>query len=389
MPRFSYHVYHLETPISPLSDRWKKRLPLARHMSGGNHAEIYMSYGEYFDAARSFFERDGCDMLCLALTRRLEQTITPGDLREIRIILEKHGEFYHPARIETTLGGQTFCFVLNIALSESGNRHIKDEYHNLKKLNDEFAVSFLPRVYVFGDIDFQEKRNIRMFLGDWFEGYHEFHLSRDTSDNQFKIRVWDDENGRFFLNSEQTTTLYTQAAKIMTYYYNVQTFEHISAWHHAAGDFVVKLDQGGLDVKLISVRKYTPLFQDVNDQDHAVENAKLVLQALLIFFLNLSIKMRLDRIDGIGDFVWSDPWVAQTTVAGVFEGLAQKRAVPSLPDSISLCFKTYLSICTRDDLLELSEFLVSTYNLSKPETAVIKKHLSEHVQSLYQAVREF
>lgn len=384
IPQFSYHIYPSETPISPHSDRWKKRLPLSRPMSGGNHAEISMTYGEYFSVARSFLERDGCDMLCSALTVRLEQTITPRDLGKIRIILEKHGEFYHPARIQTAVGGQISCFVLNIAVSESGNRYLKDEYHIIKKLNDEFVVSFLPRVYAFGDTDFGAKRKLRMFLGNWFEGYHEFHLSKDRFDNRFKVSVWDDVNGRFFLSPEQTTALYTQAAKIMTYYYNVQTFEHISAWHHAAGDFVVKQDQGGLDLKLISVRKYAPLFQDVNDE----ENAELVLQALLIFFLNLSIKMRLDRIDGIGDFVWSASWVAQTTVTGVFEGLAQKRVVPSLPDSISSCFKTYLSVCTLEDLLELSKLLVSTYHLSKPEIALIEQNLSEHVQSLFRAINE-
>ena len=387
-PRFSYHIQPFETYICPHSDCWKKRLPLSRQMSGSNHAEISMTYGEYFSVARAFFERDDCEMLCSALTARLGQTITPRDLREIRIILEKHGEFYHPARIQTAVDGHTFCFVLNIAVSESGNRYLKDEYHILKRLSDEFVVSFLPRVYIFDEIDFGAKRKIRMFLGDWFEGYHEFHLSRDTSDNQFKICVWDDANGRLFLTREQTNALYTQAAQIMTCYYNLQTFEHIAAWHHAAGDFVVKLDQGGLDLKLITVRKYAPLFQDVNDQENAAENAELVLQALLIFFLNLSIQMRLDRIDGIGGFVWSETWVAQTTVAGLFEGLAPKRTVPFLPDSISACFKSYLSVCTQADLLDLSEFLVSTHYLSKPEIALIKQNLPEHVQTLYRAINE-
>ncbi|MGD8716877.1 MAG: hypothetical protein PVG70_20145, partial [Desulfobacterales bacterium] len=72
-PRFSYHIQPFETYICPHSDCWKKRLPLSRQMSGSNHAEISMTYGEYFSAARSFLERDDCEMLCSALTARLGQ----------------------------------------------------------------------------------------------------------------------------------------------------------------------------------------------------------------------------------------------------------------------------------------------------------------------------
>jgi hypothetical protein len=43
---------------------------------------------------------------------------------------------------------------------------------------------------------------------------------------------------------------------------------------------------------------------------------------LLIFFLNLSIRMRLDRYDGVGDIVWADGPVVQSTLDGVMDGLA-------------------------------------------------------------------
>ena len=63
-----------------------------------------------------------------------------------------------------------------------------------------------------------------------------------------------------------------------------------------------------------------------------------MLQALLIFFLNLSIRMRLDRYDGVGDIVWADGLVVQSTLDGFFEGLALKPSVASMPDSIDKCF---------------------------------------------------
>ena len=99
-----------------------------------------------------------------------------------------------------------------------------------------------------------------MFLGEWFEGYNEFHISLDPADEKHKIIVWDHEHGNYFLSTDQTKALYRQAAKILTCYYNVETFEQISSWHHAAGDFVLKCQNDEIDLKLITVRQYRPMF---------------------------------------------------------------------------------------------------------------------------------
>ena len=115
----------------------------------------------------------------------------PQDIREIHIWLEKHGEFYHPARIDVLALDQKVSFVLNVAVSETGIKTIKKEYHCLTKLNDEFSLCFLPEVYGFGEVASRGGRKIRMFLGHWFEGYNEFHVSRDPSDTRNKIQVWD------------------------------------------------------------------------------------------------------------------------------------------------------------------------------------------------------
>jgi len=98
--------------------------------------------------------------------------------------------------------------------------------------------------------------------------------------------------------------------------------------------------------------------------------------------------MRLDRIDGVGAMVWSDPDVVQSTVAGFFEGLAQKPAMPALPDSVDSCFSYYLSVCRREDLFELADAVVNRFHPSASEFSLIKQHLSEHVQTLFRAIRE-
>ena len=353
-PRFSYFISPRETPVSQNSDLWLQSLPLSRHFSGENSA-ISLGHGEYFQTIRNFFENDGNEIICRALTRRLQQDVKAQDIREIHICLVKHGEFYHPARIEVLAHHQKIFFVLNVAVSETGLKTINKEYRCLLKLNDEFPICFLPEVFGFGEVASTGDRKIRMFLGHWFEGYKEFHVSRDPSDNRNKILVWDDIRSRYYLSLEQSAELYRQAARILTYYYNVESFEQIFPWHHGAGDFVVKIDKADLDLKLISARGYAPLFTNPNQLKNGEKDTELILQALLIFFLNLSIRMRLDRYDGVGDIVWADGPVVQSTLDGFFDGLALKPSVASMPDSLDNCFRYYLSVCTKEDLYELSQ----------------------------------
>ena len=386
-PQFSYFISPGETPVSQNSDLWLQSLPFSRHFSGENSA-ISLGHGEYFQTIRNFFENDGNEIICRALTRRLQQDVKAQDIREIQICLVKHGEFYHPARIEALAHRHKISFVLNVAVSESGLKTIYREYSCLLKLNDEFPICFLPEVFGFGEVASTGDRKIRMFLGHWFEGYQEFHVSRDPSDNRNKILVWDDIRSRSYLSLEQSAELYRQAARILTYYYNVESFEQIFSWHHGAGDFVIKIDKADLDIKLITARGYAPIFTNSTHPKNGEKDVELILQALLIFFLNLSIRIRLDRYDGVGDIIWADGLAVQSTLAGFLEGLALKPSVASMPDSIDKCFRYYLSVCTEEDLYELSKAVVKTFNRRSSEVRVVKQHLKEHVEELSRAIEK-
>ena len=387
-PHFSYYLYSDATPVDSNHAIWRKPLPLSRNFSGKKD-EISISHGDYFGAVRTFFEKRGLEILSRAAARQLQQKVKPEDIREIRIGLEKHGEFYHPARIEVPLGQQSVFFVLNVAVSDTGMRTINGEYRNLKRLNDGFPLSLLPQVCGFGEVTTAGKRKLPMFLGQWFEGYNEFHISRDPSDNAEKIIVWDDTGRRFFLSTEQQSALYRQAARILAYYYNVETFEQIFAWHHAAGDFIVRIENGLVDLKLITVRHYTPLIQNLNHPENSVKGPEMILQALLLFFLGLSIRMRLDRLDGVGDITWADSRAVPATLEGFFEGLALKPQTPELPDAIDQCFGYYLSVCSQEDLFELTEAVANELYSRSAETPIVKQHLEEHVESLHRSIDLF
>ena len=376
------------TPVSDDHAVWHQPLPLSRRFYIKNDA-ISISHGEYFLAARKFIENNDFDIISKALSRRLQRKVQPADIHKIQIGLEKHGEFYHPARIKVFARQQSISFVLNVAVSETGIRIIEGEYRNLKKLNDEFSLSFLPQVYGFGETTTAGKRKISMFLGEWFEGFREFHVSRDPSDNTDKIFVWDGPSSRYCLSSQQQAEIYRQAARILAYYYNLETFEQIFPWHHASGDFIVRIENAVPELKLISVRRYDSLFRDLNPQKNRNQDAELILQALLLFFLSLSIRMRLDRMDGVGEIIWAGHRAVPSTLEGFLEGLSLKPQIPLLPDAIDRCFRYYLSVCTKEDVFELSQAMVNEFNPISPETPIVKQYLNEHVAVLSRTLETF
>jgi hypothetical protein len=384
-PPFTFYISPGRTPVSGNSALWRQPLPLSRHLTEKEPADSICS-GDYFQALETFIESDGYDILCRALSASLQQEIKPDEIREIRITLEKHGEFYHPARMEALARHQKSSFVLNVAVSDTGLETIKNEFRLLNRLNDEYPLCFLPKIYGFGEVETTGKRKIRVVLGQWFEGYNEFHISRDPSDHTNKILVWDDLHGHNFLSPEQSADLYRQAAGILTYYYNIESFEQILSWHHAAGDFVVKINNGDLDLKLVTVRGYAPFFKNASHFKKGETDVELTLQALLIFFLNLSVRMRLDRLDGVGDIVWADRLAVKSTVEGFLEGLAQKPQIAFMPDTVDKCFRYYLSLCTREDLYDLSKAAANAFHRRAPEVQVIKRHLKEHVEELGRAI---
>ncbi len=388
MPHFSFFISASQEPVIENSPLWQARIPLSLEALLKNDGES-VRHSDYFQAAHSFLESDSYKIIMRAIIQQLGRDVSPQDVEEIKIILKKHGQFYHPARVETMLFQKRLSFVLNVAISEAGRRLIEKEYHLLKRLNTVQPFRYLPQVYGFGRIYGPKGRIFDMFLGEWLEGYHEFHISIDPADQKPKILVWDDDRGRFFLSHGQMQNLYAEVAKILTGYYSLESFEQISAWHHGAGDFVVKIENNRLPLKLVSVRQYGVMFEDAKQAQTEENRASLILQALLVFFLNLALHMRLDRFDGTGEMTWLDESVVEATVVGFLEALSTKPDIAALPDSVLTCFSAYFLSCTQADLLDLCQTLVSRLNPKMPELPLIRQNLREHVETLYHILRTF
>jgi hypothetical protein len=388
MPRFTYFTSHSRDSVTAASLIWQEPIPLRLDALLKNEGDS-VSHADYYQAAQSFLENNSYDVILRAVSRQLDRDVKAPDIEEIRICLQKHGEFYHPARIEIVVYQKRLSLVLNVAISETGRRLIEKEYQHLKRLTTERRYPYLPRVYGFGRIPGANGLNFAMFLGQWFDGYHEFHISIDPADKKPKIIVWDDRRGRFYLTVEETKTLYARASKILTDYYNLESFEQIFSWHHAAGDFIVKIEAEKLELKLVSVRQYASIFGDQKQRPTDQINSELILQALLVFFLNLSIHMRLDRLDGIGEMVWSGPLAVEAALIGFLEALSLKPDIPSLPDSPLACFMAYLAFCSQADLLELCESIVKRFNPQMPGLTLVKKNIHAHVETLHGCIQQF
>lgn len=379
---FEYFISDETRPVKDDGEEWQKPFPINRDNS---HASIPtpLSYGDYFLSVRQFLEKDNLVNLMSAASVYLKKDISPEAIKSVSVFLEKHGEYYHPSRIEALISGRKISFALNVALTDSGVGCMEKEYKSLALLNQETPNSFIPDVFKKGSV-YRKNRKISMFIGEWFEDYHEFHLSV-SKNNEKAIIVWDPVLGNYMLPKKHEKELYRQATKILTFFYNPVTFSKIKSWHHAAGDFVIKRNDRDIDVKLITVRNHESPFTEEDRTAH--EDLGIKLDALFVFFINMSIRMRLDRKDGTGEFVWSDDSAVEGMVRGFFEGMENWGNIGENPFSWMDGFTYYLSRQKEEVLRHISHDIVSSYHPAAPDTPVAKQYVGEHIRVLYKEIK--
>ena len=89
--------------------------------------------------------------------------VVEKDLGRLSIFLEKHGAFYHPARLRITAKDQPLSLVVNVAASNPGRQALPREVKALERLNDQRPFGWFPQVYGSTTVD------LPMFLADWFD----------------------------------------------------------------------------------------------------------------------------------------------------------------------------------------------------------------------------
>ncbi len=366
-------AYFLETeqqPITSAHPAWKQNLPGGRgcfHSDGRPGEAIPFTVGEYFLTARKFLDRAG----------------PTAAAERIRIHLAKHGPLYHPAKVAAEMRGVWSEFVLNVALSDAGRDRIGKEFETLQRLRQEVSPDWLPAVFELGEVERCGGPAVPMFLGEWLSGFHEFHLTRCCAAGEVVIVVWDPENGSRFLKRAEALAVYAGAARILTRYFSLATGECIGAWHHAAGDFVVSLAGAQPAVRLITVRDFRPMRRH---RPAAGSPLSELMESLLLFFLNMSIRMRLDRWDGVGEVAWSETVAVEGSLEGFLAELSAKPELPGTPLPLDLLFRHYALSLSQGYLLDMCRGLLATFHPHSPDLPVASAHLAEHAAALTAAL---
>ena len=345
------------------------------------HKDSAISYGEYFTAIRRFIEQDRFSRLTGAVLKRTGESVTARDLKDIKITLEKHGQFYHPSRLAVTVGGRQVSFFVNLAVTPTGRTYLRADVENIRRLNRKFPYRFLPQVYASGKVVLSGPSHVvEIFLGQWLDGFHEFHLSGMPLEGNDCVLVWDPSRGAIRVSDNARREVYRQAAKILTAYYNLETFEQVFSWHHAAGDFIVSTEGQNVKVRLITIRKYAPLFEGTQ------ADMETIIQALLVFLISLTIKMRLDRLDGVGALAWAEDAAVGATLRGVYDGLKLQVDNHRIPAELLDIVMAYLKSQTTGDLDEWLEAIYDRAFRQIPESNLILKNLRHHGQTLFKAI---
>jgi len=353
-----------------------------------SEAHPFLTLGNYFESIKAFILKDQAKPLISALKERLRKDTNLDDIREILIRSEKHGALYHLASVEILVSGQRIKLTISTSVSKKGEKWLTREYDILRHLNHSLGLPYLPNIYFKGKIEYQvdnrKHETLAMFLAEWFEDYHEWHLSVDETDKEQKICIWDLKNGNRYASKEEAFEIFRQTSKILTLYYDTLNFNQIYPWHHAAGDFIVRTGDGRIDVKLTTARKYESIMP------YFSEDAVNPMIAIIYFFLNLTIKIRLDKLDGVGETGWANDFAVDAAAEGFFEALgimksAGRYHLGQVEELLSL-----LKSFNKEEFERLFQSLYSLYQEDDPsDFTVIQANLKTHIRQVYTVLHEF
>lgn len=335
------------------------------------------SYREYFSFIREF------------VVSRWEQVVdilvsqSGGHIPQIdvvEIVAEKSGSDYHPASVRFVTANGLISFVANVATTQRGRSRLGMDFELLEDFHRRGVGGFLPQPYLISSqrefAQAESEDSMLMFLGKWLDGYHEFHLTRPNGGSDLPLVVWDTDDGLKLVSEPQSKEIYRQTAFILTYYFDLTDFREIFPWHHAAGDFVVRLKPTP-DVKLVTVRQYAARIQ--SDKDFELD----AREAALLFMCNLTIRNRVDRLDGIGDMVWGPRDFLEATVCGFFDCLQARESVGSVRTGFTSALR---SVCEKLDLVawaQLFEGTLESFNPEAPDFDLIETHLPDHIFEVF------
>lgn len=379
--------YGLETDswIEPESALWKHPLPESS-LTKPSTTEHPPTYGELFDQVSRWITPMGATDVPRSpiAADPIVQNIALDRCEPVSIRLVKHGAYYHVCRVTfPVLEGNPIDLAVNAAVSPPGLSVIELDFNWMRALYGRSSNPILPKVHDFSRVTSPQGRSWALFSSEWLSGFSEFHPSFDTRSNRLAIRVWEMGNTGPFLDETYERLLYRKIAGILTLLYDIRTASEVHPWHHAAGDFVLCQSGNDLQIRLITIRNYCPLLET----QEASGLPSLWLR-LLVFLCHLSIRNRLDRVDGIGQVCWSEEFVVEETIQGFWDALSIHPQKAMLSEGNAEGFRDFLSTLDPGTVYEICDQIVGSYPPTAPEIDTIRQHLLDHAGVLYCALNE-
>ena len=141
---------------------------------------------------------------------------------------------------------------------------------------------------------------------------------------------------------------------------------------------------GKIDVKLTTARRYDPILVPLK------EEGINPLIGIIYFFLNLTLKMRLDRMDGVGEIAWAGDLSVKAAIHGFFYALKMmetndRYGLGKVKDLDSL-----LKLFDEKELYKLLQSSTDLYRTEDPnDLTIIKRNLRDHTSELHQIIQRF
>ncbi len=355
----------------------------------------FLRLRDYFVAVHHFILGEKGTSLTSLLGSLWGWDVRLDDIDTIVVRYEKYGTLYQIASVDVAVRDQRIKLAVSTAVTQEAKQALSHEFDLLQYLYSQTGLPYLPAVYWKGPVNAYKQEGAETFLmviSEWFEGYHEWHFSIDE-ENRERILIWDMGGGYRFASEHQAHDIIKQATKILTLYYNPESYHRIFPWHHGAGDFVVATRDDAVDVRLVTARGYDPLQLPKDEINLALPGlAGLAgpLQALMLFLLETTVKMRLDKDEGMGDSIWAGASLLEAVIDGLFQALRVKERWTDGPTIRADTFKNFLGSFTENDIRLLLQEQTGTYcQPGSSDYEVVRGHLDQHASEVYRAIRSF
>jgi len=378
----TYYLFSSNRGDIPVEKTILERPFVARPLE--NHP--FLTLGDFFEAIRLFIWQNQGRKLARLLQNKQGSPVKPGDIGSLAIRYEKYGTLYHVISIEVGTQKNRWKFALSVAQYRQARETLDREFHLLAHLHQKYDYPYIPQAYFKDTHEIKKgphQETFLMALCGWFEGYHEWHFQKENNQAETAV-IWDMEKGYQRATKQEVCEIIRLASKILTLYFDPNTFQRIDPWHHGAGDFVVKREPKGVDVRLITVRGYEPVV--AFPADHTLSPG----EGLLVFFLEMTIKMRLDKSEGMGSPLWASPIVIPPVLEGFLEALRLKEKLGDMGPFSVEAFIDHIQRLSEKKLHSKLVQLTRKYRFTDPQDfSCIRQHLKEHGLDLYRALLTF